>query len=78
MPTRKPRRGGWRPGSGRKPKYGERLAETTLGLPPAVLQILDQLAGDTQSRSEVVLELLAKAHKPIRDAIKKSRRPTEH
>jgi hypothetical protein len=74
MSKKKSRRGGYRPGAGRKPKYGERMAGPTIPLPPAVLQILDDLAGDTKSRSDVILALLGKAHKPIRDAIDKLKR----
>ena len=64
------KRGGWRPGAGRKPKYGERLAETTIGLPPRVVEILDSLAVGDKSRADVVLELLAKAHPLIRDLLR--------
>ena len=71
MAKQKPQRGGYRPGSGRKPKFGERMEQLAVRVPSAVVEMLDSLASTNKSRSEVVLELLAKAHKPIRDALKR-------
>ena len=70
MGRQKSGRGGRRPGAGRKPRYGERMVETGMVLPAAVLEILDSMTRKGMSRSAVVLDLLAKAHKPIRDVLK--------
>jgi len=70
MAKRKTTRGGLRPGAGRKPKFGQPAQVIAIRLPGTVVEILDGLAGETASRSDAVLELLAKAHKPIRDALK--------
>jgi hypothetical protein len=71
MSRQKTQRGGYREGSGRKPKFGRRMAPTSVGLPDSVITILDKLAkARGVSRSDVLIELLAKAHKPIRDVLK--------
>lgn len=75
MTKRKERRGGYRPGAGGKPKYGERMELFTTRLPPSIIASLTDLAATKGvTRSAIVLELLAKAHKPVRDAIEKLKR----
>ena len=75
MSKRKSQIGGYRPGSGRKPKFDKRIVPTSIGLPATVVAILDDLARDKSgSRSDAILELLAKANKPIRDALEKLKR----
>ena len=70
MSKRKLQVGGYRPGSGRKPKFDKKMTPTSIMLPDDVVAILDDLAeAKSGSRSEVILDLLAKSHRPIRDAI---------
>ena len=63
---------GFRKGSGRKPKFAEAMELTATRLPGSVIAALNDLAASKGvTRSEVILALLAKAHKPIRDAVDK-------
>jgi metal-responsive CopG/Arc/MetJ family transcriptional regulator len=79
MAKKKSQRGGYRPGAGRKPRYGERMVETAVTLPGAVLEILDQLAEDqSKSRSGLIIELLMKANESIRDAVRQLEESSMH
>lgn len=57
--TTKSQRGGPRPGSGRKPLYGQPMVQIKLGLPMGLIDLLDQATTSQQtSRSAVARAII--------------------